>query len=449
MESFRIGEWAVRPAEGTVTGASQTVRFEPKVMAVFVCLADRAGEVVSRNDLLDEVWRDTHVSEVALSRCISAIRRELGDDAKNPRLIETIPKRGYRLLAPVAPLIETSSPASTAATEAAAPALATTRPWQRRLLLPIVAALLVAVIALAVLLGGTDEVDPASVAVLPFQNLSSDPESDYFSAGITEDITATLGKIRDLKVVSRTTMMRYRESGRSIGEIGRELRVATVLEGSVRRQGKRVRIVAQLIDVASDDHLWAETYDRDLDDIFDIQQRVAERIAAALEAKLTAAERGRLRQRPTAEVSAYDYYLRGREHYRRYRREENEAAIAQFQQALALDPDFALAHAGLASAYVQRVVRYDGAPHWLDTALASAQRARDLDADLPEAHKALGLTFAAKGWPHRAAEAYERAIALRPGYDEAVHNFGLLLYTLKDWDEAGRYRRPLVDLAPR
>ena len=233
--------------------------------------------------------------------------------------------------------------------------------------------------------------------MLPFLNLSGDAESDYFSDGMTEDLIAALSKIRQLRVVSRTSSMAYRGSSKTLPEIGRELGVARVLEGSVRREAGKVRITAQLIDVASDRHLWGDTYDRDLADIFEIQRDVADRIAAALEAELTLEERRELERPPTRQVTAHVYYLRGREQYLRYQEAANAAAIEHYEQAIALDPSYALAHAGLGSALSLEVAHYGASDEALDAALLAALLALDLDPELPEAHKALGLVYSLEG----------------------------------------------------
>ena len=182
--------------------------------------------------------------------------------------------------------------------------------------------------------------------MLPFQNLSPDPENAYFADGITEDILTQLAKVGDLKVIARTSVMQYKGSRKPMREIARELGVATLLEGSVRRAGTRVRIVGQLIDARTEQHLWAETYDRELADIFAIQSEVAEQIAAALKATLTPADKERIAQRPTANIEAYDFYVQGRERYYRYRKEDNDQAIELFRKALVIDPRFALATGG-------------------------------------------------------------------------------------------------------
>jgi len=236
-----------------------------------------------------------------------------------------------------------------------------------------------------------EEVDSKSIAVLPFDNLSPDPENEYFSLGITEDIITQLSKITELRVTSRTSAMRYQDSEKSVREIAQELQVASILEGSVRRVGNQVRITAQLVDARTDEHLWAETYDREIKDIFAIQSDVAKQIASSLKVELSPEDRARIERKPTENLTAYDYYLKGRDHYYSYSREDNERAIEFFNEALEVDPDYALAHGGLADAYAQRWLWYGFGEGWLDSAIEESNKAVALDPDLAETYQAEGL----------------------------------------------------------
>jgi len=278
--------------------------------------------------------------------------------------------------------------------------------------------------------------DRKSIAVLPFQNLSPDPENAFFADGMTEDILAQLSKIRDLKVISRSSVMRYKGTQKPIQTIASELGVVTVLEGSVRRAGNRVRIVGQLIDARSDEHLWAETYDRELKDVFAIQSEVALRIAAALKAALSPTEKKRIEQSPTQNLAAYDLYLKGRELYNHYRKADNEAAIELFLKALELDPAFALAYAGLGDAYAQRALRFGFPQSWLDTSLEASRKAIALNSELAEGYKALGLAYQAKGKYRESLDATRRAAEINPNYAAAVGNVGAVLRLLGRLDEA-------------
>jgi serine/threonine-protein kinase len=238
---------------------------------------------------------------------------------------------------------------------------------------------------------GADAEAVKSIAVLPFANLSAEPESEYFSDGITFDIINHLAKISDLKVISRTSIMRYKTTDKPLRRIGEELGVAAIVEGEVQRVGDRVRIGAQLVDARTDEHLWAEQYDRELLDVFAIQTDVAHRVAAALKATLTAAEKERIERRPTDDSEAYNLYLKGRYFFDR-RGEGLWKGLEYFQQALEIDPDYALAHAGVADCYAL-LGFYGNLPAgeaW-PGAKAAALRALEIDEGLAEAHCSLGF----------------------------------------------------------
>ena len=271
---------------------------------------------------------------------------------------------------------------------------------------------------------------------MPFESLSDDKSNEYFAAGITEDVITHLSKIEGIRVISRTTVMKYRDSEQDVQEIAKELGVATILEGSVRLDNDRVRVSSQLIDAKTDTHLWAETYERSLDDVFEIQTDVAERIAAAMEVRLSPAEKNLLSKSPTNNFQAYDDYMKARDYYRRYRYRDNENAVELFKKAVELDPDFALAYAGLADAYNQRVSTWRVNGKWSDAALEAARKAISIDPDLPEGHKALAFSYSNKGWATKSLESYERALTLRPRYEVAMGNIAVVLHNLGRWDEA-------------
>jgi len=287
-----------------------------------------------------------------------------------------------------------------------------------------------------------------SIAVLPFKNLSGDPDNEYFSDGITEDILTQLSKIADLTVISRTSVMRYKDTDKSLREIGKELGVGTILEGSVRREGDRVRIVGQLIDARSDKHLWAERYDRELKDIFKVQSDVAMQIAMALEAELSPQERDRIEKTPTGDLRAYDYYLKGREYVLRYTKEDNERALELYQRALSIDPDYALAYAGIATVHGQRVFRFGFTATWLDSAIVEAEKALSIDPDLAEAHVALGNAYWGKGWLRKALESYRQALEINPNYAAAVGNIGGIYSLLGETAEGFRWLKRSLALKP-
>jgi TolB-like protein/cytochrome c-type biogenesis protein CcmH/NrfG len=322
-------------------------------------------------------------------------------------------------------------------------------PWFRI----VVGAVFLIVVLLALWIGdvlrksdetGTD----VSIAVLPFDNLSGDPQDEYFSDGLTEDIITQLSKIGNLTIISRSSVMRYKDQERDLRRIGADLGVATLLEGSVRRAGERLRITAQLIEASTDRHLWAESYDREMKDIFEIQSDVAQQIALALEVQMAPEEKARIEEKPTEDLTAYDYYLRGREYYNLYRRQDNENAIELFQRAIDLDPNFALAYAGLGDAYAQRVQNYGFAPEWADKSIEMSQRAIELNSDLAEGYKALGLGYGQKGWSQKSLEAYLRAVELDPNNDAATSNIASYYIGIGDFEKAMIWTRRELDLEP-
>ena len=280
-----------------------------------------------------------------------------------------------------------------------------------------------------------------SVAVLPFLNLSADPENEFFADGITEDVIAQLSKIRSLKVISRTSIMSFKKREQSLREIGVTLQVATLLEGSVRKAGDRVRIVAQLIDAETDQHLWAETYDRQLTDIFAIQTDVALQIATALSAELSGDERSRIRQEPTTNVHAYQFYLKGRQFYTRFTEESIRKSIDFYQRAIAADPGYALAHAALALVYAELstagqgsdlrpALAYEKAMEAVTTALA-------LDSKLGEAHSTLALLKMTHDFDWAGAEReFKLALELSPGGSDIYDHYGWLCAAVDRFDEA-------------
>jgi serine/threonine protein kinase/tetratricopeptide (TPR) repeat protein len=280
-----------------------------------------------------------------------------------------------------------------------------------------------------------------SVAVLPFLNLSADPENEFFADGITEDVIAQLSKIRSLKVISRTSVMQFKKREQSLREIGATLQVATLLEGSVRRAGDRVRIVAQLIDAEADQHLWAETYDRRLTDIFAIQTDVALQIASALEAELSPGERTRIQRKPTSDVHAYQLYLQGRQCYTRYTEESIRKGIEYFRKAIAVDPNYALAHTGVALAYAELAAGAAGGLLRPDLAFQEAMeavtKALALDGELGEAHSVLALLKFTHDFDWAGAEEeFKLALQLNPGAADIYDHYGWLCSALERWDEA-------------
>ena len=293
----------------------------------------------------------------------------------------------------------------------------------------------------------------ASVAVLPFANLSADLENEFFADGITEDVIAHLARIRSLKVISRTSIMAFKKSERSLREIGEKLGAATVVEGSIRRAGNRVRIVAQLVDAHSDEHIWSDIYDRDLTDIFTIQSDVALKIATALRAQLSNEERVRVDRRPTEDFEAYELYLRARNHFYLFSAEGLRRSLVNYEGAIARDPGFALAWAGIARSYTELCIgggSVGSSPEdAISNARAAAARALELDDQLAEAHSISGFVRFIFDFDWVGAESeFLTAIELCPGSAEAHEHYSWLCTSLERYDDALREVRRARELDP-
>ena len=277
----------------------------------------------------------------------------------------------------------------------------------------------------------TDALEPRRVAALPLAIISSDQQDEYFADGLTEEIINTLSSIPGLKVIARTSVMKYKEASKSVGEIGRELKVGTILEGSVRKAGGRLRITIQLIDVGSESPIWSQKYDRELEDVFKIQTDIAERVAEALKVQLLTENRTLIQQKAPEDIGAYVLYLRGRYHWSRRNKEDLEKAIAYFGEAIEKDPNYALAHAGMADCYTLMGRHlYLPAKEAFSKARDFANRALELNNDLAEAHTSLAAVLLIYDWEWDEAEdQFKRAIQLNPNYATAHYWHSVLLQT--------------------
>jgi adenylate cyclase len=291
--------------------------------------------------------------------------------------------------------------------------------------------------------------DRHRLAVLPFTNISADPEDEYFSDGMTEELISKLSRLRDLKVIARTSVMQYKATGKSVAEIGRELQVGTILEGSVRKAGEHLRITAQLVDVESQGHLWSQDYDRTLDDVFAIQSAVAESVADALEVTLGPSERRQLAQQGTQNLEAYHLYLQGLSLFHKMSEIALYNSIALFERALQLDPAFAEAYAGIAMAYLQ--VGYTsllGPKDAFEKARSAAEKALELDDTVVDAQLAVANTGQILNYDQaRAKLAYERAVELAPSSAVAHQFYGIMyLSPMGRHEEAIAQMQKYVDL---
>ena len=287
-----------------------------------------------------------------------------------------------------------------------------------------------------------------AIAVLPFSNLSAEKENEYFADGVQEDVLTNLSRIKDLKVISRTSVMGYRGKSQNVRDIARELGVGAVVEGSVRRAGDRIRVSAQLIDANTDERLWAENFDSDMRDIFAIQGRIAQEIARALQVRLSTGEAAGLQASRGENVVAYELYRRGLAAFRNYRNEDNESAIELFRDAIGQDPKYAVAYAALAESYTFKAEKLDASLYWLESAVQAAEYAVAIDPQCAEAYSALGSAYFAKGWYRRANAALTRALELNPNYAVVLGRLALSAQTVGDWDGAWQRARRAVEIDP-
>ena len=295
--------------------------------------------------------------------------------------------------------------------------------------------------------GDTDSRSARSVAVLPFESMSDQAETDYFTDGITEDIISALAEIEDLRVIARTSILQYKGTKKSVKEIAKELDVNTILEGSVRRIEGNVRVVAQLIDIQTDDHLWANTYDRKLDDIFEVQSDISMNIANALEAELSPELTAELTSSATQDTRAYENYLKGKEQYSKYTEEGHRQAIKYHNRALELDPNYTLAYAELGNAYGQ-LYNITKEVSFKDLGFQSVEKALSINPDLAEAYKARGVLNAYTGQGVKALEDYLKAVELKPGYSHVIANIGIRYFAFGDLSECYSWQKKAHVLSP-
>jgi TolB-like protein/DNA-binding winged helix-turn-helix (wHTH) protein/Tfp pilus assembly protein PilF len=443
-QGFSIGDRVIKPREGTIAHAEGEVHVEPKVMDVLICLAEHGGEVVSRKQLIDTVWGHSFGADEALTRSISSLRQYLNEDRRNPQYIGTVPKRGYRLLAPVSALDDSppqpGDSTETAVPEAAEPASPVARaPHGLRRWVP--AALAVVALAAAIVLWSqrpaVDAPPKASVAVLPFVNMSPDEDAEYFSDGLTEELITALSKVNDLSVVARTSAFYFKGKSEDVRVIGKKLNVGAVLEGSVRRDGDNLRVTAQLVDVADGYHLWSERYDRKLEDVFKIQDDISRSVAGALKVALGAGKRTAPTGPPTRDLEAYELYLKGR-HFLVGTAPEMQQGLEYLERAVAKAPDFALAYAAIAESYtLQAYLTAAERPAALPKARAAIARALEIDGDLAEAHAVAALISFFFDWDwDGAAKALKRAVELDPGHSDHHRRYSYVLYARGRLDEA-------------
>jgi TolB-like protein/Tfp pilus assembly protein PilF len=401
--SYEFEDFRIEVDKRLLFRQGKPVRLTPKAFDTLLLLVERKGEVISKDDLMRAVWPDTAVEENNLNQNISTLRRVLGENRGENRYIATVPGQGYRFV----PAVESSG--------------------FRQL-----------------------TTEPVTVAVLPFANLSSDPDSEFFADGVTEEIINALAQIRNLRVVARTSAFSFKGKQVDLRTVGTTLNAATLIEGSVRKSGDRVRIVAQLINAADGYHIWSERYDREFQDIFEVQDEIARTIAARLKVTLGPDKPETLVRSETKNLEAYQLYLKGRFHWNKRSADGLQKAIEYFRQAIAKDASYAVAYAGLADAYNLMSFRNVLAPHAvMPKAKAAATRALELDSNRAEAH--VSLAYASftydRNWP-AAGRHFEQAKALNPAFVMGHSFYPLYLSSRGRAEESISAARRALELDP-
>jgi TolB-like protein/DNA-binding winged helix-turn-helix (wHTH) protein/Tfp pilus assembly protein PilF len=430
------------------------IRLPEQPFQILAVLLERPGEIVTREELRNRLWPgDTFVDfDHGLNNCVMKLREALGDSSDNPRFVETIPKRGYRFIAgveeslyplPASSDVETIPANGRREVTAPEPSLGT--PSKKRFnSSSISAAILLGCLAVAVLgtlifyyartANSAKSNQSTSLVVLPLVNLSGDRDQEYFADGMTDELIANLAKIRSLRIISRSTAMAYKGAHKPLSEIARELRVDAVVEGTVLREGNRVRITAELVQVSTDRHLWADTYESQIGDVLALQNRVSSAIVNEIRINLTPEDRERLSKAPSVAPEAYEDYLKGRYYWNKRTDENLTKAIGYFEDATRKDPHYALAYAGLSDCYaIISATIFGTVPSSVSApkAKAAAQRALEIDPTLTEAETSLATVKFNYDWdwPGAAAE-FDRAIHLNPSYATAYQRYSLYLMAM-------------------
>ncbi len=423
------------------------IKLERIPMELLILLASRNGQLVSREEIIEKLWgKDVFVdSEHGVNTAIRKIRNALQDDPEKPRFIETVVGKGYRF---VAPLVN--------APERVLPPFPIGRRFRSKQFI-LIGTCLMAVVTAAAYFGSRhfwptviSQGGRTMLAVLPFENLTGDPDQDYFSDGLTEEMITQLGRLNpgQLGVIARTSAMSYKHSSKAVDQIGRELGVNYILEGSARREGGRVRIAAQLIQVRDQSHVWAAEYDREMQSVLQLQSEVADAIGNEVRLKLAPEQRVHAGNPRALNPEAYEAYLKGRYFIEKWTEEGTRVGREYFEQAIQKDPNYALAYAGLADSYVWGRA---GLPpeEALRRARAAATRALELDNTLGEPHAALGQIKFVNDWDWAGAEAeFKRAIELNPNDTNALHMYSHYLLSMGRMQESLQVSKRALERDP-
>jgi|SRR5579862_5314991 len=406
---YSFDTYALDTGKRELKRGAELVAIEPQVFDLLVFLIENRGRVVSKDDLLASIWGGRVVSDSTLTSRINSARKAIGDSGDQQSLIRTVARKGVRFIGN----LRDEPPAISAAVVFPLP-------------------------------------DRPAIAVLPFTNMSGVPEQEYFSDGISEDIITALSKLRWFFVIARNSSFIYKNKSVHMKQVAEELGVGYVVEGSVRKEGGRVRITAQLNDVATGSHIWAERYDRDLADVFAVQDEITEAIVAAIEPQLYAAENFHAQRKPPDSMDAWDLVMRALSHYWRVTRQDNVVAQALLEKATSIDPNYGQALGVLAASHT-----FSAHMGWEDMAVAAplaeraAQTAIRADSEDPWAHYALGCVYLFSRRFNDSLAEFELALRLNPSFSLAQCYYGLALSYCGRWQEANEAAQRAIRLSPR
>ena len=416
-----------------LTRGGQNVAVEPQVFDLLMYLVENRDHVVTKDDLIEKIWHGRIVSESTLTSRINAARTAVGDTGKDQAVIRTIARKGFRFVgeikAPCAKAARADAPTLTLANPVASAPMAPIADPQR-IQFPLL--------------------DRPAIAVLPFQNISGEPEQEYFSEGISEDIITALSKLRWFYVIARNSAFIYKGRSVHLKQIGEELGVGYVVEGSVRKDGDQVRITAQLNDVVTGSHLWAERYDRNLADVFAVQDEITQAVVAAIEPQLYAAENFRSQRKAPDSLDAWDLLMRALHHYWRVTRQDNLVAQALLEKAIAVDPGYGQALSLLAACHTFAAhMGWEGMPQAVPAAERAALAAIRADSEDAWAHYALASVYLFNRRFDDCIAEFELALRLNPNFSPARGLYGVALSYRGRWEEGDAAARQALRFSPR
>lgn len=403
---YRFGEFSLDADQKVLMHKGKPLLLAPKVLDILLTLVQHSGRIVEKEELMTRVWPDTFVEESNLTYSIVQLRKTLGDDARHPRYIETIPKRGYRFIADAEEVLSDMRVVIEEQRDS------------------------------DVRSGVIAEQRVASIAVLPFLDLSPDRDQDYFCEGLADELINSLASLPDLQVASRTSSFRFKATTLDIREVGLRLNVNTVLEGSVRKAGSNLRITARLISAVDGYQLWSGKYDRRLEDVFAVQEDIAESTMRALEVVLSSADKRALQEVRTTAIEAYECYLRGRQLFYQMRRRSLESARQMYLKAIAIDDHFGPAYAGIADCSSFLYMDWGGCESDLIDADRASWKAVEIDPRLAQAYASRGVVLALRERYSEAEREFETALHLNPKLYEAFYYYARACFSQGKLDRA-------------